>query len=112
MSWRQGAKPSRRHWSKVRLQVLDRDSWRCQKCGKTGRLEVDHIKPLEDGGEMYDESNLQSLCRSPCHFDKTRRERRGKETDPEVAKWRRYLTSSLLVCMVIIGFLRACLTFR
>ena len=87
MSWRRGPKVNRRQWRKVRLQMLDRDSWRCQKCGKTGRLEVDHIKPLEDGGEMYDARNLRSLCRF-CHFDKSRSERRGRETDPEVAKWR------------------------
>ena len=88
MSWRRGERVNRRQWRKVRLKVLDRDSWRCQKCGKAGRLEVDHVKPLEDGGALYDLHNLQSLCRSPCHFEKSRSELRGRETDPEVAKWR------------------------
>ena len=91
MSWRKGERPSRRQWGKVRLQVLDRDSWRCQKCGKAALLEIDHVKPLDDGGAVYDLVNLQTLCRS-CHFDKSRGERRGREPDPEVAKWRRYLT--------------------
>ena len=85
MSWRRGQRPSRRHWSKVRLLVLDRDSWRCQKCGKAGgRLEIDHIKPLEDGGAVYGLPNLQTLCRFPCHFDKTRRERGARNRTP---KW-------------------------
>ena len=91
MSWRAGERPSRRQWGKVRLKVLDRDGWTCAKCGKAGRLEVDHIKPLEEDGALYDLDNLQSLCRG-CHFGKTRGEQRGREADPEVAKWQRYLT--------------------
>ena len=73
--------------------MLDRDGWRCQKCGKAGRMEVDHIKPLDDGGEMYDASNLQTLCYD-CHFEKSQEERRGRKADPEVAKWKRRLTES------------------
>ena len=92
MSWRAGEKPSRRQWSKVRLKVLDRDGWACVLCGKAGRLEADHIKALEHGGAVYAESNLQTLCRD-YHFAKTSEERRGKEVDPEVQKWRRYLGS-------------------
>ena len=87
MSWRKGERPSRRQWGKVRLMVLDRDGWACAKCGKAGRLEVDHRVPLEDGGAVYDLANLQSLCRS-CHFAKTRGERGAKPTPPEVQEWR------------------------
>ena len=91
MSWRQGERPSRRQWAKVRVQVLDRDGWACVKCGHKGRLEVDHITPLEDGSPLYELSALQSLCRT-CHFLKSQGERRGRETPPEVQEWRRYLT--------------------
>ncbi len=45
------------------MAALDRDRWRCQKCGKAGILEVHHIKPLEDGGKPYDLSNTLTLCR-------------------------------------------------
>ena len=99
MSWRAGERPSRRQWGKVRLKVLDRDGWTCAKCGKAGRLEVDHIKPLEEDGALYDLVNLQSLCRG-CHFAKTRGERRGREADPEVAKWQRYLTDHRPSCIL------------
>ena len=58
-------------WRKLRLEVLDRDRWRCQACGKAGMLEVDHIQPLEDGGSD-EPDNLQVLCRG-CHIDKHRR---------------------------------------
>ena len=81
----------RPRWAIVRRRVLDRDLWRCQACGRAGRLEVDHLVTLEGGGEAYDPANLQALCR-PCHFAKTRAEnaaRRG--TPPAVAKWQRLL---------------------
>ena len=81
--------------------ILDRDGWRLYRSArKAGRMEVDHIKPLDDGGQMpYDASNLQSLCAS-CHWEKSRSERRGREPDPEVAKWRKYLTNHYLLCML------------
>lgn len=46
----------------------------CQACGRvTEGGEVDHIVPLAKGG-TDDPSNLQWLCREPCHADKTARE--------------------------------------
>ena len=98
MSWRKGKRPSRRPWGRVRLKVLERDGWRCQACGKVGRLEVDHIKPMEDGGAVYDLANLQTLCRG-CHFDKSRGERTAQETPADVLAWRRYLTDHYMLCM-------------
>ena len=75
----------------MRRVVLDRDGWRCQTCGKVGRMEVDHIKRLEDGGAVYDLANLQSLCRG-CHIAKTSAERRGRPPSREVQAWQHYLT--------------------
>lgn len=47
----------------------------CERKGYTTPAEhVDHIVPLEHGGEKYDEDNLQSLCVA-CHNAKTARER-------------------------------------
>ena len=37
------------------------------------RMEIDHIKPISEGGHATDPSNLQLLCRT-CHFKKTRNE--------------------------------------
>lgn len=36
---------------------------------------TDHIIPIADGGALYDERNLQSLCIS-CHGKKTRKEQK------------------------------------
>ena len=60
-------------WRLLRRRIFDRDGWRCQTCGKAGRLECDHIIPLHQGGEFWEPSNLQALCRG-CHFAKTARE--------------------------------------
>ena len=108
MSWRKGKRPNQRRWLKVRARVLDRDGWKCQHCGKHGRMECDHRIPLDIAPDrMYDETNLQSLC-SDCHFLKSQDERRGKPTPPEVLAWRQYLTNSLLSCMVTMSALWAC----
>ena len=65
--------------------VLERDGWRCRSCGRAGALEVDHIVPLEAGGDPWALDNQQALCKE-CHADKTRSERGGKP-QPRVDAW-------------------------
>ena len=86
---RHHAKLNRRRWRAVRRAVLRRDGFRCVKCGKAGRLEVDHRQRIEDGGAEYDPDNLQALCRG-CHIAKSARENRKPES-PERAEWTAYL---------------------
>ena len=80
-----------KRWRKLRRAVLRRDAFRCQLCKKlAGRAEIDHIKPVESGGELWDSDNLQTLCR-PCHFKKTASENntRHEANQPEsVKEWR------------------------
>ena len=75
-----------REWARIRRQVLDRDGWRCRACGRPGRLEVDHVLPLERGG-TNDLSNLQTLCPG-CHIRKTRTERRPQSAEQQ--EWRAF----------------------
>lgn len=52
-------------WTKKRFQVLKRDKFRCQYCGKTGKdvtLEVDHIVPQAKWW-TDDLDNLITCCR-------------------------------------------------
>ena len=67
---RRGSSTERR---KIRARALHRGRHRCARCGvvdKTGKsLEVDHVLPLERGGDHSD-ANLQVLCK-PCHAEKT-----------------------------------------
>ena len=53
-------------WDYLRGQILERDRYRCRKCGKPGRLEVHHVRPIEQGGGN-DRRNLTTLCRD-CHI--------------------------------------------
>lgn len=70
---------NKRVWAQLRRHVFTRDQYRCRKCGKAGRLECDHIRPIAQGGAVYDMENLQTLCRG-CHIEKTRNERNGTRT--------------------------------
>lgn len=86
---------NRRRWAYVRWRVLERDGWRCVKCGKAGRLEVDHTIPLHHGGAPYSMSNLQALCRG-CHIAKTRQENAAAaSTPPHIQKWRDMVESRM-----------------
>lgn len=64
-------------WVQFRLEVFKRDNYTCVNCGKrdsfmskfdgkvypqSNELIADHIKPIARGGEMWDMSNLQTLC--------------------------------------------------
>lgn len=50
----------------LRFQILRRDNFTCQICGKQAKdgveLEVDHIVPISKGGKTVPD-NLQTLCR-------------------------------------------------
>ena len=83
---------SRRHtaldrprWARVRRVVLQRAGYRSELSGRAGRLEVDHIVPLERGGDPYELDNLQVLTRDE-HIAKTRAE--NIRPDPEREAWR------------------------
>ena len=48
-----------------------------KKGGLVSATEVDHIVPIEDGGAMFDEANLQGLCKSH-HSRKTARDKANR----------------------------------
>ncbi|RBO52972.1 HNH endonuclease [Rhodovulum sp. BSW8] len=76
-----------RGWKALRKRVMQRDSWLCQPCLRTGRVtpatECDHVVPKAQGG-TDDEGNLQAIC-ADCHKAKTEREAaeaRGRRLRP------------------------------
>lgn len=75
-------------WKTIRRDVFYRDGYRCVQCGRAGRLECDHIRPIKDGGARFDLANLQTLCRD-CHFRKTAKE---NEKVKGRAEWGRRLS--------------------
>ena len=84
-----------RRWKAVRRVVFKRDNWRCVMCGRAGRLECDHVVPLEHepGQNPYDPDGCQALCRR-CHVEKTRQENRREPTPAESA-WRELVAEIL-----------------
>lgn len=48
---------------KIRNFIFKRDNYKCLKCGKSEKLQLDHINPISKGGENKI-SNLQTLCNS------------------------------------------------
>ena len=69
------------YYKNWRTEVFSRDNWTCQKCGATGVLNADHIKPLSllikennintieqaiQCFELWDCANGITLC-IPCH---------------------------------------------
>lgn len=60
-----------KRWRLLRRAVLFDDPL-CRECGRIA-TDVDHVKPIEDGGAPFDRENCQPLCAS-CHSRKTRRE--------------------------------------
>lgn len=55
-------------WQRMRLEILNRDGWKCRRCGEdTKNLQVDHLYYLRDRLPWeYDPTALQTVCES-CH---------------------------------------------
>jgi hypothetical protein len=62
-------------WQKRRLEIMNRDQWKCQYCKKSAFLNVHHlfylpgIEPWE-----YDDKSLITLCEK-CHQSEQRRQK-------------------------------------
>ena len=52
-------------YAKLRLEILNRDGWRCQTCGSFKNLDVHHMRRRSALGDDA-ETNLITLCRK-CH---------------------------------------------
>ena len=53
-------------WIKFRLIILQRDHFKCRRCGKIAKV-IHHIKSRKEFPELiFDENNVIALCKS-CH---------------------------------------------
>jgi 5-methylcytosine-specific restriction endonuclease McrA len=58
-------------WETVRKRVLARDQGTCYICGRLGSDEVDHLKPVAEGGssELVNLASVHSSCHIHRHQD-------------------------------------------
>ena len=82
---------NRRAWARARRACFRRDGYRCRRCGRPGRLEAHHVKPLDKGGAALDVANLIALCRY-CHI---RDHKIEKPMHPERRAWVDLLESNM-----------------
>lgn len=76
------------HWARFdynkMVEAVRRRDQCCQICHSSKSLEVDHIVPLADGGQLLDPNNCRLLCHA-CHVRVTAEWRRGR------ARWQRWM---------------------
>jgi len=72
-NWKGGISPlnkreRNRFRNELQTSIFERDRYTCIECGKTGILQVHHIKAWAEYPELrFDESNCKTLCKS-CHY--------------------------------------------
>lgn len=64
-------------WQRFAKQYL-RQHPVCVACEVKPATQVDHIRRMSDGGDKWDDANLQALCHG-CHSRKTKREGKRNE---------------------------------
>ena len=83
-------RPANRHgWAAIRQRELRRAGRRCEVCGRPGRLEVHHPRPLSTGG-THDQA-LEVTCRV-CHLA------RHHTPDPARLAWVTFLQEEFSAC--------------
>ncbi len=60
------------YWNTFRDKII-KESSGCVKCGSKINLEADHIIPVAITDFVFDESNIQVLCKK-CHAKKTKKD--------------------------------------
>ena len=88
-TYRQEKLYATKRWRTYRKAIIARRGGECVTCGATPldqHIHLDHIKPLVEGGEAFNEENIQILCRE-CHGRKTANEVWGvgsiSKSDPD-----------------------------
>jgi 5-methylcytosine-specific restriction endonuclease McrA len=80
---KRGRKPlALEHYHELRQEILQRDGWRCQSCGRSEELQVHHINARSRLGQDTEE-NLITLC-GACHARV-----HGNVDSGDSAHWRR-----------------------
>lgn len=91
-AWGKGTKSDTR-WQRFRLGILERDQWKCQIRDKGCTIEapiqgghVDHITPLEMGGDKYDPLNCRASCQS-CNLGREKASNQYEPPHKVISSW-------------------------
>ena len=73
-------------WHRASKAAKLRAGFRCERCGKAGRIQTHHLKPLWQGGDDSP-ANLIALCHR-CHYraDRQAGPPRPRDLDPSPAR--------------------------
>ena len=80
---------NRRGWTAIRARAIRAAGRRCARCGRPGKLEVHHPRPLSRGG-THDQA-LEVTCRV-CHLA------RHHLPDPARLAWVKFLREEFASC--------------
>ena len=53
-------------WENKRNKIIERDGGSCKWCGSDTDLHIHDLRPVSEGGDKFNESNLVTLCQQ-CH---------------------------------------------
>ena len=99
-------------WQRRRLEIMQRDDFKCTKCGTTNDLNVHHLRYIEGRKPWeYENADLVTLC-GDCHkatHEEMERERQ-EEIEYDECSWRVKQLDGLLLYYKEIGDLRDVIT--
>ena len=79
---------SSKRWLELRARIFRERGEQCESCysiGSYGEIQLHHKRPVSLGGAIFDEKNLEVLCRS-CHLERHRAIEQSK-----MPEWKRKL---------------------
>lgn len=101
-------------WQRRRLEIMQRDDFKCRECGTTNDLNVHHIRYI-DGRKPweYDDGDLVTLC-GKCHKEAHELIEQDKQafTIDDDCEWRAIQNSGLLLYYKKIGNYRDVITMQ
>ena len=84
-----------KRWQALRQFCLERAGFRCESCGRPGRLDCHHLLPIRKAFEQaFDPENIEILCRS-CHCRSDNEMRGGPPPSPDRIEWQLYRGNEL-----------------
>ena len=91
-------------WQKKRLEIMQRDEWKCQFCGESNSTLAVHHTVYQYGKDPWEhhEENLVTICEQ-CHQSEYESRKESEEQLLEILKIYRFTASDVHELYCIIG---------